>query len=155
MFACFEILILRKFKCKKKSTRCTCFHHRDPFLAETDKQVWFSAARATAAFVQAHYRCLTEVLLILGNSITAQRRQSCSQRELVRVCTVNVVCSNRLNKLVIGTPTAVCGSQKEKKSVIMERWKDLFFSKCCCCLLCFLNFFLFFSFKAENIQVLQ
>lgn len=40
--------------------------------------------------------------------------------------------SNRLNKLVIHTPTTACGCQREeeKNAVIIERWKDLSFSKC-------------------------
>lgn len=56
--------------------------------------------------------------------------------------------SNRLNELVIHTPTDACGCQNEKKEIChygeVKRSLHLSFSKCSCCLVC-LAFFFFSS----------
>lgn len=117
-----------------------------------DKQVWFSAAvRAIKAFYPGPLSVPRESH---HNFWEIESRHSEGRaphaggngQRVHRECS----CGNRLNKLVIHTPTAACGCQKEKekkKSVIMERWKDLSFSKCS--LVCFLELF------AKNVLVHQ
>lgn len=63
---------------------------------------------------------LSKVIIIWGNLITMMVVLHAQGNGQSRHCECS--CINRLNKLVIHTPTAACGCQKEeKKSVIMER----------------------------------
>lgn len=103
-----------------------CFHYHDLLSQKWTKQASFSVAlRAVKAFILSHYlySCESHHNIRKLNYCTMKvelRTQGTGQR-LHCECS----CRNRLNKLVIHTPTAVCGCQKEEKNLSLWRGENI------------------------------
>lgn len=122
---------------QERSVWACCFQNHDPLLQRWTKTgATLGSQSPTRPLFWPGIPSRVKPGVVWGNLITAAVKvELLHPGEPVRVCTVNAVCRKQAERTSHPyTHDCVWVSERErkKKSVIIERWKDLSFSKCSC-----------------------
>lgn len=110
----------RNFKCRTRARRVGVFSLAWPFLTEMDKQVWFPHSESLSGSLYGPIICASwkSSWFFSANSIRPRQNAELLTQATGQSLRCNCSRSNRLNKLVIHTPTTACGCQREEKKIL-------------------------------------